>query len=73
MDRFAATRNNHARPVQRASTRDVDGGGQMHQRRHAAEYALGMVNKAHQLPQIRFPSQINYDIQFLMIMSPLSN
>jgi hypothetical protein len=47
MDRFAATRDNHAGPVQRAFTLDVDGGGQMHQRRDAAKYALGMIDQPH--------------------------
>ena len=50
-----------------------DGGGQMHQRRHAAEHALGVIDQPHELAQVGLAAQIDDVFQGRMMMSDFAH
>src|SRR5258708_29461905 len=54
--RFATTRDDHTWPIGRASAFGLDGGRQVHQGSDWAEYALPMIDQAHQFAQVRLAS-----------------
>jgi hypothetical protein len=48
-------------------------GGQMHQRSDRTKHAFGMVNEPHQLAEIGLASEIDYSIEFWMMVAKFAD
>ena len=59
MRRLSSTGNHHARAVHRRAGLGLDRRCQMHQQRHRAKDALGVIDEPDQLPQVGLAAQID--------------
>jgi len=71
--RFTGTRNYDAGPGLPQRAPALHGGGQVHQRGHAAKHTLGVVNQPHQFPQGRAPAQIDHSPQLRMVVPKVAD
>src|SRR2546422_6793649 len=72
MGRLPATGDHHARPPPCLAPFDLHSGGQMHEGRDRTQHSLRMVNKPHQLAQVRLPAKINGPFQLRMVVPELA-
>src|SRR5947208_8228405 len=70
---LSPARHNHARPIAWSAAFDLHSGGQMHQRGDRTKHAVGMVNEAHQLAEIRLASEIDHAFEFRMMMAEFAD